>query len=462
MAKRKRKVKKTTRNRKIQYLDIINPNAAGIDIGSEWHFVAVPPNRDKKTVRSFQSFTEDLSQLADWLEECDVDSVAMESTGVYWIPLFQILEKRGFEVKLVNARYVKNVPGRKTDVEDCQWLQQLNTYGLLHGSFRPSDDVCVLRSYTRQRDTLTKITSSIISRMQKAMAQMNIQLHNVISDITGVTGMRIIGAILEGARDPLKLANMKDPRIKSSHSTIAKSLRGDWREEHLFALQLNYDLYNYHVEKIKECDLMIENALSQFESKVDEEKWSTLTQRKRSTHKYPLSSSIHQYLYRMTGVDFTTVDGFNTQTVLALVAECGIDHRKWKTEKHYASWLGLCPANQITGGKVKKRSTRKVINRAANALRISAQTLFHSNSALGAYARRMRMRLGAPQAITATAHKLARIYYRMLKYGKNYVDAGIEYYENKHKERVINNLKKRALQLGYEIVETQQLTEVVS
>lgn len=442
-------------------LEQINVNAAGIDIGSEDHFVAVPAERDEKSVRSFKCFTSDLYAMADWLKQCGVTTVAMESTGVYWIPVFQVLEKKGFEVILVNAHHIKNVSGRKTDVSDCQWIQQLHTYGLLQGSFRPNDEICVLRQYVRHRDSLIRSISAHIQRMQKVMTQMNLQLHKVISDITGETGIKIIEAILSGERDPIKLAQMKNRLIKNSVETIAKALTGDWREEHLFTLRQEYDLYKVYEKKIMECGDKIQKTLASFESKKVVKKPVSRKKRKR---KYSNQSTfeLNTYLCQMTGVDLTTVDGFDATTIQTVISECGLDMSKWPTEKHYASWLGLSPNNKITGGQVKGRSTRKVVNRASNAFRMAAQSLSRSKSSLGAYYRRMKYRIGASKAITATAHKLACIYYRMLKSGKDYIDVGQDYYDQKYRHRVIKNLKRRAKELGYELTENQLVTEGVS
>ncbi len=388
----------------------------------------------------------------------------MESTGVYWIPLYQILEARGFEVILVNARHVKNVPGRKTDVLDCQWLQQLHSYGLLRGSFRPEDRICVLRSYIRQRDNLVKSAGAHIQRMQKALEQMNIQLHKVITDITGVTGMRIIEAILDGERDPIKLAQLRDYRTRSSEETIAKSLEGDWREEHLFTLRQEFELYQIYREKIIECDRKIEACLGSFENKVDPDQKPLPTfkhgRKKRQGNQPELD--LRTPLYRMTGVDFTALDGFDVLTVQTIISEIGLDATKWPTEKHFSSWLGLCPNNKLTGGRVKDTDSKKVVNRAACAFRMAAQAAGKSHTALGGYYRRMRNRLGPSKANTATAHKLACIVYRTLKYGKQYVDPGVAYYEQKYRQRVLNNLKRRARLLGYELIQNLELRPVVS
>jgi transposase len=436
-------------------LQQVNLNAAGIDVGSSEHFVAVPLDRDPQPVQRFGAFTSDLYRLADWLKECGIETVVMESTGVYWIPLFQILETRGFEVKLVNAKHVKNVRGRKTDIVDCQWLQQLHTYGLLSGSFRPQDAICVLRSYLRHRANLIQQCTAHIQHMQKALIQMNILLHNVISNITGVTGLRIIEAILEGERDGVKLASLKDHRIKSSANEIARSLEGDYREEHLFALRQSLELYRFYHKLLDECDQKIQSHMQQFEPKV-EIKEKPLAPR-RTTHRLPQRNEPkvdwRTALYQMSGVDLTRIDGIDILTSQTIISEVGFDMSPWKSEKHFASWLGLCPNNEVTGGKVKNRGRRKVVNRAAQALRMAAQSLKNSKTALGAFFRRMRARLGPAKAITATAHKLSRIVYRMLKFGHEYVDQGEQYYQERYRERVIKSLKKRAHLLGLEVVE---------
>jgi transposase len=452
------------RRRKRVRVQVINPNAAGIDVGSELHVVAVPPDRDAEPVRSLGCFTADLNALAHWLEHCGIETVAMESTGVYWIPLYQILEARGFEVVLVNARHVKNVPGRKTDVLDCQWIQQLHCYGLLRGSFRPEERICVLRSYTRQRDVLIKSAAAHLNRIQKALEQMNIHFHKVISDIAGVTGMRILKAIIDGERDPVLLAQLKDYRVKSSCDTIAKSLEGDWREEHLFALRQEFELYEIYRQKIIECDQKTRAYLSTFDSKVDPDH-KALPQYKHGRRKAYGNEPVVDLrtpLYRISGMDLTALAGFDVLTVLILISELGLDPNKWPTEKHFSSWLGLCPNNKITGGRIYNTKSRKVVNRAANAFRMAAQAVGKSHTALGAYYRRMKFRMGPAKANTATAHKLACIFYRMLKYGKEYVDPGVQYYEQKYRNRVLKNLKRRARLLGYELIESQEPIPAVS
>jgi transposase len=440
---------------------MIQPNAAGIDIGSREHWVAVPEDRDDRPVRSFGCYTADLHALADWLKRCGIETVAMESTGVYWISLYQILESRGFEVKLVNARHVKNVPGRKTDVQDCRWLQRLHSYGLLSGSFRPEAQVCVFRSYLRQRDNLIRYASAHIQHMQKALSEMNVQLHKVLTDITGVTGMRIIRAILAGERGPAFLAAMRNNRVKSTEAEIAKALEGDYRPEHLFALQQAVELYDIYHQKIAECDRRIEALLGQFESRIDPNTLPCPPAPKRTRRKNEPYFDLHGHLYRITGVDFTQIKGLDTSTVQTLLSEVGLDPSRFPSEKHFCSWLGLCPDNRITGGKVKRRSTRKVSNRAADAFRLAAQTLANSTSALGGYYRRMRARLGAPKAITAAAHKLARLFYRLWKTGDAYKDPGVDYYEKMYKERVLSNIKRKAKELGF-IISFQPQDCVVS
>jgi transposase len=370
----------------------INRNAAGIDIGADRHWVSVPMGRDSESVRSFGCFTAQLYAMAEWLKACGIETVAMESTGVYWISVFQILESHGFEVKLVNAHYVKTVPGRKTDVLDCQWLQQLHTYGLLSGSFRPEDQICVLRSYIRQRDNLIKSACVHIQRMQKALTEMNVQLHRAISDITGTTGMAIIRAIVAGERDPEVLASNRDGRIKASCAEIAAALTGDYRPELVFILQQELQLYDFYQTQISACDTQIEQCLASFTSKVDVNTKPLATPKRRGK-KQPGNApqfDLRTHLYRISGVDFTQIDGLGVLTVLTLLSELGLDPTRFPTVKHFTSWLGLCPGSRITGGKVKSSKSRPVANRVANALRNAAQSLCRSRSALGAFYRRMQ------------------------------------------------------------------------
>lgn len=459
-------MKKSKKRKKVssQKLSLINSNAAGIDLGADQHWVCVPEDRDENKVRSFRCFTDDLHALADWLAQCRVTTVAMESTGVYWLPVFQVLESRGFEVKLVNAHYLKTVPGRKSDVLDCQWIQQLHSYGLLAGSFRPEDQICVLRSYLRQRDNLIKSACVHIQRMQKSLSEMNLQLHRVISDITGTTGIAIIRAILSGERNPHKLAALKDGRIKASQNEIAAALTGDYRPELLFILSQELQLYQMYQTQIQALDAEIEQCLSQFPDQVDLAA-QPLPKPKRPGKKQPGNApqfDLRTHLYRLSGVDFTQIDGIGALTVLILLSELGLDASRFPTVKHFTSWLGLCPGSRITGGKVKSSQTRHVVNRAANAFRMAAQTLSRSHSALGAYYRRMRTKLGGPQAITATAHKLARIFYHLWQTKDAYADIGVEAYEEKYRQRTLSYLKKKATALGFDLVSHYSSSESVS
>ena len=387
-------------------LSQLNLNAAGIDVGATSHYVAVPADRAEPPVREYEAFTADLYRLADWLAECGVETVVMESTGVYWIPLFGVLEERDFQVMLVDPRRIKNVPGRKTDVRDCQWLQQLHTYGLLSGAFRPDGDIRRLRSYLRQRAMLVEYASHHVQHMQKALTQMNVKLQHVIRDITGKTGMDIMEAIAGGERDPRKLARLRDPRIKADEATIARSLQGHWREEHIFELTQALELYRFYQDKIAECDREIEAQLERFEDSSDGE--PPAPNGKKRNQKNTPRFDVQGQLYRMTGVDLTRIDGVDAYTALKVISEIGADMTKWPSAKHFASWLGLSPNNRITGGKVMSSKTKASANRAAAALRLAANALHRSGSALGAFLRRKKAHMGAPKAITATAHKLAR------------------------------------------------------
>ncbi len=438
-------------------LHCVNLNAAGIDIGSESHFVAVPEGTCGELVREFKSFTVDLHALANWLVECGVDTVAMESTGVYWIPLFDILETRGFDVRLVDARHVKNVSGRKTDVLDCQWLQQLHTYGLLSGAFRPDEEILTLRTYMRQRTMLIQASSSHILHMQKALSQMNIQLHNVISDITGETGMKIIRDIVAGQRNPKLLAQHRSYRCKNSLEMIEKSLEGNYRQEYVFALKQALELYDVYHEKIIACDLEMERQLLQFESHPENGD-HTVTKKPKSHTKNAPSFAVSEHLKRITGVDLTAVPGVEELTALTIISEIGLDLGKFRNSKAFASWLGLCPGNKVSGGKRLSSKSKRSANKAATALRIAAGSMHHSKSAMGAFYRRMRARLGAPKAITATAHKIATIIYNMLTKGQEYVEAGQDYYEDQYRQRVIKSLQNKARTLGFTLVENNLRT----
>ncbi|MBK7954654.1 MAG: IS110 family transposase [Candidatus Accumulibacter sp.] len=432
-------------------LTITHPNAAGIDIGSAAHFVAVPPDRDDEPVREFPSFTVDLNAIADWLQACRVDTVAMESPA-YWIPLFELLESRGFTVLLVNARHVKNVSGRKSDVLDCQWIQQLMTYGLLSGAFRPADQVCVLRSLWRQRGMLLRSQAREVQHMQKALTQMNVQLANVISDVVGETGQKILRAIVAGERDGQVLGAMKNVRIHASVDEIAKSLQGHWRVEHLFALKQALAAFDFIGTQLAECDQEIEAQLKRLEVHEGDPAKGKKRSRPRNAPKFDLRTQ----LFKMCGVDLTRIDGIDVTTALAVISETGADMSRFPTEGHFASWLGLCPGTKITGGKVMSGKTKRCANRAAQALRLAAAALRTSQSALGAYFRRLCSRMDKPKAVTAAAHKLARLIYTLLTKGQEYTDQGQDYYEQRYHQRVLRQLAQRAQKLGMKLVPTEQ------
>ena len=434
--------------RRAQAMEVAHPNAAGIDIGSASHFVAVPPDRDDQPVREFKSFTQDLETLAQWLQECEVDVVAMEATGVYWIPLYELLESKGFTVHLVNARHVKNVSGRKSDVLDCQWLQQLMTYGLLSGAFRPKNEICVLRSVSRQLDMLTRYQSRHVQHMQKALTQMNLQLDNVISNVAGETGLKIIRAILAGERDPVKLAQLRNSRIRASEESIVKSLQGNWREEHLFALKQALSLHETYAQAIAECDQQVALVLERLAHHEVPVPPPNRRGRPRNVDKFDLARALH----RACGVDLTRIDGIEVATALKVVAEVGVDLSRFKSVKHFASWLGLCPGTKISGGRVISGASKRTANRLAMALRMAAVSLRNSQSSLGAYYRRMCARMDKPTAIRATAHKLARLVYTLMTKGTQYVDQGQDYYEERYKQRVMHHLARKATTMGFKLV----------
>jgi transposase len=444
-------------------LDVIHPNAAGIDVGNSTHYVAVRPDRDPDPVRRFECFTADLHRLADWLQQCGVTTVALQSTGVYWLPVYDILEARGIDVYLVNARHTKSLPGRKSDVQESQWLLKLHTYGLLRNSFYPATDIRVIRTIWRQRADHVCAVSTCIQRMQKALTQMNIQLANVISDLSGLTGQRIVRAILAGERDPQALAALSHPAIHASRVTIAKSLEGTWRADLLFVLQQEVTMYDAYLQRIEECDRALAQHLKGFADKAAEPTDPVASptapghaqpriKRRRKAGSHTPQFDLGRELHRISGVDLTRIDGIDVSVAQTVISEVGLDMARWQDEHHFASWLGLCPDNRITGGKVIRRGTRHVINRAATALRLSASTLLRSQSYLGAQYRRFRSKLGAPKAITAMAHKLAVLVYRMLRWGQEYVDKGIQHYEERHREHQIHLLKKRAATLGLLVV----------
>jgi transposase len=470
-----------------QKLEILRPDAGGIDCGAQEHYIAVPPDRvrpGQPTVRRFSAFTEGLDAAVDWLKECRVTTVAMESTGVYWIPLYQKLEAAGIEVYLVNARHVRHVPGRKSDVQDGQWLRQLHRFGLLNASFRPQDIICRLRSLHRHRANLVSSSASEIQHMQKALQQMNLHLHHVVSDITGLTGLRIIDAILSGQRDPEQLVKLRDKRVyKSTPQEMQAALVGDYRAEHLFVLSQSLQAYRFYQARIEECDREIEPLLEKLAQQVEAASAKlNLDALKPSSAKHgattpePLSESkpacglkakrkrkpranepkidLADLLERICGIDLTKVVGLNVLNVLLIVSEIGVDMSKWRSAKAFCSWLGLCPGNKISGGKVLDSRTRQVVNRVADALRLAAQSAGRTETCLGIFYRRKQAHLGAPKATTATARKLACLIYHLLKYKQPYQEPDPATYQLRLKKSALTKLQRQAIALGYTLLPT--------
>ena len=447
---------------------VANPNAAAIDVGSSEHWVAVPPGRAEPNFRKFGCCTADLEALADWLVECKVDTVVLEATGNYWVVLYDLLEARSLRPVLVNPRYAKNMSGKKGDIPDCQWMQKLHTYGLFANSFRPTEPMRVLRAYLRQRETLVAQASQSIQHMQKALTEMNVQLTNVISDVSGETGLRIIDAILSGERNPKQLARLKDPRIRASCSELARALEGHWKDEQIFVLEQSRLTYLHHQEQIAACEESVQQHMRALEARLPEGpaaegKTGPQTEaapvvagqpRPKSAEAQPKveAFNLSAELRRIVGVDLTAIDGIGPVTAQVVLSEIGADMSYWPSEKQFASWLGLCPDHRISGGRILGRSTRPVVNRARHALRLAAYTLERSKSWLGAKYRRLKYKLGAPKAIVAMAHHLARLMYRMIKNGEEYLDKGMEVYEAKYREQRVKWLEKQAKDLNLKVV----------
>lgn len=459
--KRRRSKTKRVDDSLFESLSVMHPDTAGIDIGSETHYVAVPEERSEPSVRKFGCFTPDIEAMAAWLTACGIRHVVMESTGVYWMASYQILSEAGFDVRLVDARHAKNVPGRKTDVWDCRWLRKLHTFGLLTGCFLPPQEVEQMRTYWRHRANLVALAAQQTQRMQKSLEMMNIQLHKVLSDVNGVTGMHIIRQIVAGERDPAKLALHRRGHLKHSEETFIKALSGFYQVEHLFTLKQAVDCYDFLQRQIQECDAQLEQCMKAVADREPPDAGSgghipPAGRRAPRNSKNAPEFNMHAELVRIAGVDLTEIDGISSMTFETIIAECGPNLAKsFPTEKHFSSWLGLCPNNQITGGKVRRKTTRKVTNRVSQALRMAAESLHHNKSALGAYYRRQKARLGSPKAITATAHKLARLVWRLVTYGKAYVDIGQAAYEAQTAERSLDALKRRACALGYSLLSSQ-------
>lgn len=455
-SKKQAKQKNRPRNKQVDWkaLDIVHPDAAGIDIGGSEHWVAISPDRDEHPIRCFDCFTADLQELADWLIAKGVRSVALQSTGVYWIPVFEVLQQRGLEVYLVNARHTKNLPGRKSDIEECQWLLKLHTFGLLNNSFQPTDEIRITRTLWRQRGGLAEQARSTIQRIQKVLTEMNVQLSNVLSDVSGASGMAIIHGILKGERDARVLAALADAQVKASKEVIAKSLEGNWRQELLFVLAQEVELYGVYQDKIAECDRQLQTQLRTMAPKADLES-NPLGPRpkgKRAQGNAP-KFDLRTELYRLTGVDWTQVNGIDVTVAQSVIAETGVDLSPFPSEGNFTSWMGLCPANDSSSGRVIRKSTPHVASRAATAFRQAASSLIRSQSYLGAQYRRLRTRLGAPKAITAMARKLACLFYRLLRYGQQYVDKGMQFYEEKYRDQQIKSVTRRAQQLGLQVIQ---------
>jgi len=435
---------------------VLEPNAAGIDVGSRQMFVSVPPDRDSQPVRVFDVFTDDLNQLADWLEGCGVTTVAMESTGVYWIPLFEILEQRKLRPCLVDARHMKM--WMRTDWQECQWIQYLHSVGLLRPAFRPAEEVCAVRALMRHRKNLVEMASQHVQHMHKALTQMNLQIHHVLSDLTGVTGMAIVDAIVDGERDASELAKLRDPRTKATTETIRKSLIGNWRPEHLFALKQSRECYSMYQQQISACDREIEKLLQAAPSRREPSDKPLPPNKKRKRNNGIESESafsVRTEAYKLFGVDLTQVPGL-AQNVLSLYAEIGSDMSRWATPAQFVSWLALCPDNDVSGGRTLWRGMRKCKNRAAAIFRMAAYSLHRSLTPLGDYLRRMKGRLGPAGAITATARKIAVIDYAMVKNQVPYDETRWAEYEALRKMRIEAKLHRQARRLGYQLVPLQQ------
>ena len=446
-------------------LRVQHPHAAGIDVHAAQHWVAAPPEaappppddhppRLPPHVRQFGACTADLEALADWLRACGVTTVALESTGVYWVPLFELLERRGLQVFLVDPRQTKQVSGRpKTDVLDCQWIQRLHSYGLLAASFRPEDQVVVLRSYLRQRQMLIRYAGQHVQHLQKALEQMNVKLAEVVSDVIGVTGLAIIRAILAGQRDPLALAKLRHARCHRTEAEIARALHGNWRAEHRFALRQALELYETYLAQLRACDDCIGRHLHTFADRSGGRQLDHKPRRRRRPRHEP-AFDVRTALFRFSGVDLTVIEGIDRTTALTILGEIGRDMSKWPTVKHFVSWLGLCPQHQGSAGKIRSRHTRRGANPAARALRLAAQGCHHAKNALGAFYRRIQARGGGPKAVVATARKVAERVYRLLRYGEAYVRQEMAAAEEAYRARLLKGLARKATELGYQLVPT--------
>src|SRR5690349_6388244 len=466
MRRKSKQMKGTEETRPFQGLGQINPHAAGVDIGAEEIVICVPESENTQIVKMFGNYTVDLQAIGSWLEEHQVKTVAMESTGVYWIPLFEELERQGFECLLtlaphasagVSSRSLRRVAGRKSDISDAQWIQTLHSYGLLEGSFRPQGDLVALRTLLRHRSQLVEHRSPHIQHMQKALLQMNVQLSQAVTDVTGMTGLKIIRAILAGERHPQTLAAMREPGCKKSAEEIGKALTGTWREEHLFILDQSMMLYDFYTEQIQACDLEIERLYGLTRPDWESGDIRPLTKRKKNSHSKNLphnAEEVRKHLKRISGVDLSAVDGFGVSLAQTVIMEVGTDMSKFPDEKHFCSWLGLAPKHEISGGKVLKNNTLKTKNRAGQAFRMAANSVKQAECMFGVFYRRLRARLGPVQATVATAHAIARVVYRMLKYKVEYEPLSLNEYQKHYEEQQIIYMRKKAAKFGFQLVST--------
>lgn len=443
----------TKRTGKPTGLPIIHDRAAGIDIGARFHVAAVPPDLCGEPVQTFQAFTGDIERMADWLVSTGIKTVAVESTGVYWVPVYEVLEDRGIEVIVANAREARAVPGRKSDVNDAQWLQRLHACGLLRASFRPGRDIAALRTYLRLRERHLEYGAAHIQHMQKALTFMNLQLHHVVSDVTGVTGLKIIRAIVKGERDPQVLATLRDVRCKASTETVRAALVGNYQPEHVFALTQALALYDFYQARVDECDAQIERALVVLNANREAPALPLPEPRHKTKQPNAVSFDTRPLLYQLTGVDLTQIHGIGPYLALRLIGECGSDLSRWPTAKHFTSWLTLSPGCKISGGKVLSAHTRKTTNRVTAHLRLAAVTVGRTSTALGAFYRRLAARIGKAKAVTATARKIAVLFYNAMRFGMAYQDPGVDHYESKYRERVVKQLHRRAAEFGFMLQE---------
>lgn len=439
-------------------LAVLHPNAAGIDIGAREIWVAVPVDRDPEPVRYFGTFTQDLEQLVAWLRQCRIDTVAMESTGVYWIPVFELIEQAGIVAALIEPRQLKRVPGRKSDILDCQWIQQMHSFGLLTASFRPDAELRTLRAYLRHRAQLIEHRAPHILHIQRALQYMNVQVHHVLSDIMGVTGQKILRAIAAGERDPQRLAAFREPGCKKDATTIAAALTGHWQAEYVFIIQQSLALYDAYTAQVAECDQALERQYAACKPRWDGP--DTLPDvppvKPNSKSKNQPAFNVRAHLLRLTGVDLVAISGISQSLAQVILAEVGTEMDKFPTVKHFCSWLGLAPHNDISGGKVLRSHILKTDNRAGQALRQAAQANTKSQSVFGAYYRRKRAYLGPEQATVATAHKIARVVYHMLKHREAYEPLSAKDYDQQWQDRELSALKKKAAKLGFSL--TAQLS----